>query len=128
MGNGVRHSREFQYGGIEGATCDELNYVVIDKYFVDPETAFARRTGIAICSHCVVIDECRENALNATMLPRKGIVAGVLAREIWAARSWRNFDNGVTDTPPRVERPEWFTEFSEAADAAMEGRMMEDAL
>lgn len=125
--HGVRHEADFQWGGRPGAACDELPAVAIDKYYAQPETSFARRTGKAICSRCVALIDCREAALNARNLPRNGVVAADSVSTLWAARSWRNYETGVTDTPPKVERPEWL-ERPDAAEIVEHTRLMEDEL
>ena len=122
---GVRYEQEFRWGGREGAACDELAAVVMDKYFADPQTSFARNTGKAICARCVALPECRRAAFNATMLPKSGVVAGDSVSKIWAARSWRNYESGITDHPPKVDRPDWLP-FPESADVVEHTRMIED--
>jgi hypothetical protein len=93
----------------EGANCGDLPPFVADKYFDcnvqrEPLKAMVAK---AICDRCVVRDECREEALNMIYLPKRGVIGGVTAAEVHAARSWRNYEQGMSDSVPRSRRPEW---------------------
>jgi hypothetical protein len=94
---------------MEGANCADLPPFVIDKYFgckvnVEP---FRARVARAICSHCAVIELCRDEALNQIHLPERGVLAGVNVVEIRRARAWRSYELGLQEAPPLYERPSW---------------------
>jgi hypothetical protein len=94
---------------LEGANCADLPGFVIDKYFgssVQKEPLRAM-VGFAICQRCVVREACRDQALNMPGLPAKGVIGGVAVAEIRRARKWRDYETGITEPVPTVERPEW---------------------
>lgn len=96
---------------LEGANCADLPPQVIDKYF-DSHVRwqpFLARTAMAICSRCVVLTECREQAFNMPNLPERGVIGGVAVAEIRRARAWRTYELGQRPTPPQGERPAWLT-------------------
>lgn len=96
---------------LEGASCADLPAFVIDKYFnanVGTQP-FLARTARAICGHCVVLQECREEALNMPHLQKGGVIGGVAAAEIRRARAWRSYELGRLAAPPLRDRPEWLT-------------------
>lgn len=108
----------------DSANCADLPFFIYDKYFTahpqrQPELAAVAR---AICSRCVIIEECRRAALNSPRAGRTGTIAGVAANQITTARSWIAFENGHRDTPPRNPRPDWLPERSEAAELAEQTR------
>lgn len=96
---------------LEGANCADLPAFVADKYFNAnvQKQPFLARTAMAICSRCVVLELCREEALNMAHLPSRGVIGGVTAVEIQRARRWRNYELGQRATPPPHERPEWLS-------------------
>lgn len=107
---------------LEGANCADLPGFVVDKYFncnVNREPLRAQ-VAKAICARCVVLDECRDVTLNQPNLPDRGIVAGLPARHFQRARSWRRYELGLTETPPRAPRPEWLAR-PEAAETTEQG-------
>jgi hypothetical protein len=87
--------------------------IAVDKYLIDPEPGFARKVGKMICNNCFVMMQCRLLALSGRRLEH-GIHGGVTANEINTARSWRDYENGLLDKPPRERRPEWLP-FPESA-------------
>lgn len=89
--------------------CADLAPVAIDRYFLDAvggRRRFAARTGMAICSRCQVVQQCRLEALNRPTPPH-GVVGGVSAAEIANAKRWRLYEQGGRDTVPRWPRPDW---------------------
>jgi hypothetical protein len=93
----------------EGANCGDLPPFVVDKYFdcnVHREPLKAR-VALAICGRCVVREPCLEEALTMPYLPSRGVIGGVTVSEVHAARSWRFYEQGITDHVPRPRRPEW---------------------
>lgn len=62
---------------------------------------------IAICGNCAVLEACRDQAIHASFPPQRGIIAGTSARKVKQARAWRRYEQGITDTPPRGDRPAW---------------------
>ena len=60
-----------------------------------------------ICARCVANPECLEDALDGPRVGR-GIRAGLSVNEINLGRSWRAYEQGLTDTPPKTgPRPSW---------------------
>lgn len=113
--------------GLEGANCADLPGFVIDKYFdcnVGREPLRAM-VGQAICSNCVVIEACRQEALTMPNPPTRGIIAGVSAQSVRDARRWQAYEAGIVDAVPPVPRPEWLPR-SEAADTVEQGRLEDD--
>jgi hypothetical protein len=113
---------------LEGANCADLPGFVIDKYF-DADGSrdrFAANVARAICQHCVVLEQCREQALGMPGLPKRGIIGGVAAHEIKRARKWRNYELGISERVPSVERPAWLAR-PEAAETIEQGRIEQDA-
>lgn len=113
--------------GLEGANCADLPGFVIDKYFdcnasSEPLKAMVAR---AICSHCVVLEACREQAFNMPLLPTRGILGGVSLAEIQRARSWRQYESGLRDTAPNRPRPSWLTR-PEATETVEQTRVESD--
>lgn len=95
--------------GLEGANCLDLPGFVVEKYFhcdvgKQPLLAHAAK---AICSNCVVMEECRQQALNMAGLQTGGVIGGVTVSEIRRARSWRSYELGLTEKVPESRRPEW---------------------
>ena len=124
----MAYDQAYVWGTLEGSACSDLPAVAVDRYFTDASgSSFEAKTGKAICSRCVVVDECRTAALSVPYLPTSGVIGGVSASAIWNARSWRNYENGHTDSPPRVGRPEWL-ERPDSTEAAEEAFVMEDEL
>ena len=112
---------------LEGANCADLPGFVIDKYFncsVQREPLQAM-VGLAICRNCVVLDACREQALNMPGLQAKGIIGGVAVADIRRARRWRAYELGVSDQVPNVQRPDWLQR-TEATETAEQGRLESD--
>jgi len=94
---------------LEGANCADLPGFVIDKYLdcnVGTERFYAN-VARAICDHCIVQPDCRDQALNMPGLQKRGIIGGVSAMEIHHARRWRAYESGITDQVPRCARPDW---------------------
>ncbi len=94
---------------LEGANCGDLPGFVIDKYFYCKANTEPLRAmvGRAICQRCVVLELCREDALNGALPQPHGIIAGVSAGEMKRARAWRRYEQGIVDKVPRSPRPEW---------------------
>lgn len=92
----------------ETGNCYDLPPHIYDKYFDADATrdVFLTKTAKAICSHCVILEDCREAAL-ATATPQRGVVGGVSANEIRRAKAWRRYEVGDTEAVPRERRPEW---------------------
>lgn len=112
---------------LEGANCADLPGFVIDKYFNcnEHKEPLQAAVGRAICGHCVVREECREQALNMPGLQTHGIIGGVNAFEIRRARAWRRYEVGITDAPPRSKRPEWLSR-PDAAETVEQDRVESD--
>ncbi len=112
---------------LEGANCADLPAFVIDKYFdVDAQRdRLHARVGEAICARCVVRDECLDEALSAPNLPTRGILGGVTVAQIRKARSWRNYEQGHRDRPPRADRPDWLP-MTEATQQVEQDRLERD--
>lgn len=107
---------------LEGANCADLPGFVIDKYFGcdggrEPLRLMVAR---AICARCVVLEACREQALNMPALPTRGVMAGATMAEIRRGRRWRAYESGLTDQVPTEPRPDWLarTEATEIVEAA----------
>ena len=94
---------------LEGANCGDLPDFVIDKYFnaAPPYRPFHHRVPKAICAHCVVLQECRVEALAMPTPPRAGVIGGMSGPELRVARAWRRFEQGLRDEPPSSLRPDW---------------------
>jgi hypothetical protein len=95
--------------GLDGAACGELNPAVAHKFFdINYRRDVLRRKAAQnICAQCVVAPECLEKALHGPAPPGRGVVAGVAASHIRAARSWLSYESGLTDEAPKDPRPEW---------------------
>lgn len=94
---------------LEGASCADLPGFVVDKYFDcdagrEPLKAMVAK---AICRNCVVLDECRSEALSMPRLPDRGVLGGASVTEVEAARHWRLFEQGLRETAPVRLRPTW---------------------
>lgn len=112
---------------MEGANCADLPAFVIDKYFdckVGTEP-FRARVAKAICGHCVVLELCRDEALNQANLPERGVLGGVNVVEIRRARAWRSYELGLRETPPPYERPDWLP-MTEATNTVEQGRVEDE--
>lgn len=112
---------------LEGANCADLPGFVIDKYF-DSNVAhepFRARVAKAICSRCVVLETCRDEALNMAGLPERGVIGGVAVVEIRRARAWRSYELGLRAQPPAGDRPSWL-ERPEAAETVEQGLIEAD--
>jgi hypothetical protein len=101
---------------------------VVDKYFDcetnrEPLKAMVAR---AICSRCVVLEECRDQALTMPGLQHRGIIGGVTAHEIRRARSWSAYEAGVTDRVPPGTRPDWLKR-TDATETVEQERVESDA-
>ena len=92
---------------LEGASCADLNPLVIDKFFAPGATPIYRKAARNICARCVVLDDCRLNALRFALTRGFGIVGGMSPEDLKRARACELFENGERDTPPRGERPDW---------------------
>ena len=112
---------------LEGANCADLPGFVIDKYFGAnvARQPFLARTAKAICSHCVVMEECRSEALTMPYLPKRGVIGGVNVSEIHDARAWQRYESGEIDRPPTRPRPEWLTR-SDADEIVEQARLEQD--
>lgn len=112
---------------LEGANCADLPGFVIDKYFDADAGRDRLRANVAkaICSHCVVLKECRELALNMPALPKRGIIGGVTASQLKRARKWRLYELGIVERVPNVERPDWLSR-PDAAETVEQGRLESD--
>jgi hypothetical protein len=112
---------------LEGANCADLLPFVVDKYFGCDSNHEALRAKVAkaICSHCKVIDACREQAMTAPKLPERGVVAGLSVGEIHRGRAWQLYEAGVRDTVPRASRPDWLP-MSDATQVVEQMRVEED--
>jgi hypothetical protein len=113
---------------LEGANCTYLPGFVIDKYFGANASRdrFAADVARAICNNCIVLEECREDALSMSGLPKRGIIGGVAVWEIKRARRWRLYELGLSDEAPKVARPEWLAR-PDAAETTEQMRIEEDA-
>ena len=112
---------------LEGANCADLPGFVVDKYF-DCNAArekFRAQTAKAICSRCVVLEECREEALAMYQAPERGVIGGVTANELHRARSWRSYELGLRPTAPRRARPSWLPR-ADAAETVEQARTETD--
>ncbi len=100
---------------------------MIDKYFGCNAGTEALRAKVAkaICENCVVLFDCRDQALTMVNLPTKGVIGGVTASEVWRARGWRNYEAGLNDRTPEVSRPDWLPR-SDAAETVEEWRVTID--
>lgn len=107
---------------LEGANCADLPAFVADKYFNSNAAwqPFLARTAKAICSRCMVLELCREEALNMPHLQKGGVIGGVGVAEIRRARAWRSFELGLRPTPPPSDRPDWLAR-PEAAETIEQG-------
>lgn len=115
-------------GSLEGANCAGLPGFVVDKYFDcesnrEPLKAMVAK---AICSHCVVLEECRDQALTMDGVQQRGVIGGVTAHEIMRARRWRAYETGVTDQVPPTSRPAWLKR-TEATETVEQERIESDA-
>jgi hypothetical protein len=115
-----------QRPNLEGAACAEINMTVVDKFFdIDAHRDRLRAQAARnICARCVVQPECLEDALNGPAIKR-GIVAGITSNELEGARSWRRYELGYRETPPRQERPDWLPR-PEAAETVEQMRVEEE--
>ncbi len=114
---------------LEGANCADLPPFVIDKYFgcnAGRET-FRASVAKAICSRCVVLEDCQDFALSRVNEASNGIIAGRTASQLRAARAWLRYEHGLTDRPPRprYKRPTWLP-MSDAATDVERQRMADD--
>ena len=111
----------------EGANCADLPAFVIDKYFGSNAhlERFNAEVARAICSHCVVLELCRDEALTMYHPPKRGIIAGISAHELSSARRWRMYEQGLTDQVPRPTRPSWLTQ-TDATERAEQSRLEAD--
>ncbi|WP_437770657.1 WhiB family transcriptional regulator [Arthrobacter sp. KNU40] len=92
---------------LTGGACTDLAPGVAEKYFganahLEP---FLAKTAKAICARCVVQPQCLEAALKRTY-PDRGVVGGMTASSIRAAKEWDAYDKGTRPTPPKYSRPE----------------------
>lgn len=125
------YDQAYVWGKLEGSACSQLAAVALDRYFVDARgQSFEAKTGKAICSGCVVVEECRQQALNAPNLPHGGVIGGVSASTIRNAREWRNYELGLRRSfakpVPTCARPDWL-ERPEAVEMA-ESTLVHDEL
>jgi len=112
---------------LEGANCGGLPGFVIDKYFYcdaaqEPLKAMVAK---AICARCVVVEECRDQALNQPFLQDHGVIGGVAANEIRRARAWRSYEQGLREQPPATARPPWLKR-TDATETIEQGRLEDD--
>lgn len=110
---------------LEGANCADLPGFVIDKYFHCDASKqhLLAKAAKAICANCVVLDECRDQALTSPGLQGRGVVGGVTVGEIRRARAWLAYERGFSDNVPRGTRPDWLPTRSDGAEAAELARL-----
>lgn len=111
----------------EGANCADLPSFVVDKYFfcnVQREP-FLAQTARAICARCVVVEQCRQEALTMPYLQASGVIGGVAASDIRRARAWRRYELGLSTAVPNKPRPAWLAR-SDAAEIAEQVRIESD--
>lgn len=104
---------------LEGGECADLPAFIIERYFEANGALHLRRSNVAkaICSQCVVLEQCRMQALNAAEPTHRGVIGGATGWEIKRARQWRLYELGYRTKLPEGPRPEWLTR-PEAANAA----------
>lgn len=95
-----------KYPNLEGGACTELAPGIAAKYFeanahLEP---FLAKTAKAICARCVIQPQCLEAAMKRTY-PERGVVGGLNAAEIRAAKEWDAHDKGLRPNPPKRKRP-----------------------
>lgn len=113
---------------LEGANCADLPGFVAEKYFQcnSAHEPLRRMVALAICGNCDVLEACRSQALNAPAAPERGVIAGMQASEMRAARSWRRYEQGQLDKPPRRPRPGWLP-MTDATEAVERWRLEADS-
>lgn len=112
---------------LEGANCAGLPGFVIEKYFEcnSQREPLRRMVALAICGNCVVLEACRTQALNAPSPPTRGVIAGMPATHMQVARSWRRYEQGQLERPPRRPRPDWLP-MTDATEATERWRLEAD--
>lgn len=112
---------------LEGANCADLPGFVVEKYFHcnSAHEPLKRMVALAICGNCAVLEACRSQALNAPAAPERGVIAGMPAGQMQAARAWRRYEQGQLDLPPRRPRPEWLP-MTDATEAVERIRLEDD--
>lgn len=112
---------------LEGANCADLPPFVVEKYFHcnSAHEPLKRMVALAICGNCVVLEACRNQALNAPAAPERGVIAGMPAAQMKYARAWRRYEQGQTDQPPRWARPGWLP-MTDATEAVERVRIEDD--
>jgi hypothetical protein len=92
-----------------GPNCADLPPQAIDKMFNgegEPKSVYTKAAK-NICARCVVVQECRDDALYGPTPIKRGVRGGLAANELRRARAWLSYEQGVTDKVPREGRPEW---------------------
>jgi hypothetical protein len=118
-----------RYPDLTGGACTELAPGISEKYFdANASTQpFLTKTAKAICARCVIQPQCLEAALKRTY-PDRGVVGGMTASSIRAAKEWDAYDKGLRENPPKNSRPEMpnYYQPSPASELAAELRATAD--
>ncbi|MDI3211793.1 WhiB family transcriptional regulator [Arthrobacter sp. AL12] len=125
-GTGMTSER---YPDLTGGACTELAPGIAEKYFeANAHTeSFLAKTAKAICARCVIQPQCLEAALKRSY-PERGVVGGMSASSIRAAKEWDAYDKGLRGNPPKQSRPEMpnYYQSSPASEFATELRRQEE--
>lgn len=94
---------------LPGANCADMPRELVQKYF-DADVlrqSAAARVAMAVCDHCVILETCRQRALNGSNVRESGVIAGMAARELKRGRLWRRYEQGRGGKRPTSDRPSW---------------------
>ncbi|MEW1951077.1 WhiB family transcriptional regulator [Pseudarthrobacter sp902506025] len=118
-----------KFPSLEGGACTTLAPGVAERYFeangnTEP---FRIKTAKAICARCVIQPQCLEAAMKRTY-PQRGVVGGMTANSIRAAKEWDAWDKGLRKNEPKYSRPEMpnYYQPSPASELAAEVRAITD--
>ncbi|MBO1267074.1 WhiB family transcriptional regulator [Arthrobacter cavernae] len=118
-----------RFPSLEGGACTDLAPGVAEKYFNANahREPFLAKTAKAICARCVIQPQCLEAAMKRTY-PDRGVIGGMTASSIRAAKEWDAYDKGLRSNPPKHSRPEMpnYYEPSPASEHAAELRAIAD--